>query len=127
MTEILTRSDIEQNIPRPGIFPKFQGSAIGFKFRAGMFQMCQRKSRILARSRLLCQGANPNDPGLRSSGAILSGTEKENVGVLLGDAMGSKVTLKKFRTVEEKGNVVRAATCSMGTVAKSQRQTTLPR
>ena len=31
-----------------------------------------------------------NGPGLRSSSAILSGTEKESVGVLLGDAMGSK-------------------------------------
>ena len=51
---------------------------------------------------------------------------KGKVGVFFGDAMGSKVTLKKFRTVEEKGNVVRAATCSMGTAAKLQRQTTFP-
>lgn len=50
-----------------------------------------------------------NGPGLRSSGAIFSVTEKENVGGCLGGAMGwisepksSKVTLKRVRIVKRR-------------------------
>ena len=49
---------MEQSIHELGVSPKFQRSAKGFGFRARMTQMCRKRSRILARSRLLCYLAN---------------------------------------------------------------------
>ena len=79
------------------------------------------------------EGHTPQGLGIRTSGTPVSEAEKENVCVLLGDAMdrtsrpnSSKVALKKGRTVEEKNNLIRAATFSMEMAAKSQRQTISP-
>ncbi len=80
------------------------------------------------------EGHTTRGLGFRTSGTPVLGAEKEEVCVLLGDAMdrtskpmSSKVALKKGRTVEEKNNLIRAATFSMEMAAKSQRQTIMPR